>query len=79
MVSYGLYLFSDHRHNEGQTALPKLYVCRYCKKTFPYATSLRKHEMIHTGEKPYSCEICGKSFSQKENMKSHQMTHLKIG
>ena len=32
--------------------------CHKCDKTFPWASSLRRHLMTHTGLKPYCCAAC---------------------
>lgn len=47
-----------------------------CGKSFTEHSSLRKHKLRHTGEKPYSCEICGKSFSQSGSRNAHEKRHL---
>lgn len=56
---------------------PKKKQCRFCSSVFKSNTDLRRHERIHTGEKPFSCSVCKKSFNRKGNMEKHMGTHFK--
>uniref|UniRef100_A0A1A9VNZ7 C2H2-type domain-containing protein n=1 Tax=Glossina austeni TaxID=7395 RepID=A0A1A9VNZ7_GLOAU len=47
-------------------------LCRFCTKTFTTTTHRRRHERIHTGERPYICESCGKSFASAAELTSHR-------
>ncbi|XP_058173582.1 zinc finger protein 345-like [Anopheles ziemanni] len=69
-----VYLTSHRKtvHNEGHT-------CKYCKKSFPYASLLKEHENQHRGNKEIQCEFCGKEFYTSSSARHHmQKVHGKI-
>lgn len=46
-----------------------------CSKTFYYASQLREHRTIHTGEKPWECEHCDKKFRLLKVYQEHIRIH----
>lgn len=52
-------------------------VCRFCSKSFQFPNQLRKHEMVHTGEKPNHCPHCPKRFRLKSQLEAHVNLHTK--
>ena len=53
----------------------KKYGCPFCSKTTPNCKDMKKHILIHTGEKPFTCNKCEMSFNLKGNLKTHMMKY----
>ncbi|XP_023849076.1 zinc finger protein 665-like [Salvelinus sp. IW2-2015] len=53
------------------------FPCTYCGKLFLNMSSLTRHDLIHTQERPFKCtELeCGKSFKSKSEVKVHMRYH----
>jgi len=47
------------------------FQCDVCLKSFRDNYILRRHSLIHTGEKPYICELCNQGFRQLDKIKIH--------
>uniref|UniRef100_A0A8D2CSZ4 ZFP42 zinc finger protein n=1 Tax=Sciurus vulgaris TaxID=55149 RepID=A0A8D2CSZ4_SCIVU len=56
---------------------PKDHVCAECGRAFAESSKLKRHFLVHTGEKPYQCtfEGCGKRFSLDFNLRTHVCIH----
>ena len=65
----------ERNKKQTQPVERRKFHCRHCKKVFGRADHLRRHNRLHTGEKPYQCRVCGKRYSDASNMKYHQRSH----
>ena len=48
-----------------------------CSSVFRENAKLKRHRLVHTGEKAFKCEYCGLSFSLRHNLKTHEKTHTR--
>lgn len=55
----------------------KEFPCPLCNRAFGTRHNLKRHYMIHTGEKPFSCNKCRKPFREFSTLKKHMVTHMR--
>lgn len=55
------------------------YPCDYCGKPFRTSYEKRRHEMIHTGDRPWKCTECNKAFVDRACLRNHmKKRHLGV-
>ena len=61
-----------------QTDQGKIFRCNFCGRCFGHVSSIKRHSLIHTGERPYMCDVCGKDYRRKHHLEDHfKGVHLK--
>uniref|UniRef100_A0A182SLC2 C2H2-type domain-containing protein n=1 Tax=Anopheles maculatus TaxID=74869 RepID=A0A182SLC2_9DIPT len=73
--------FTDHirLHNaESESAATAVasasFCCKICSKVLSSASSLDRHVLVHTGERPFNCKYCSLTFTTNGNMHRHMRT-----
>lgn len=61
---------SKGKKNAYSNSVQKM-ICPFCPRVFPWASSLQRHMLTHTGQKPYPCPQCDAFFSTKSNCERH--------
>ncbi|KAH8419867.1 hypothetical protein KR009_003458 [Drosophila setifemur] len=61
-----------HNYANGDT---ENFTCRICSKVLSSASSLDRHVLVHTGERPFNCRYCHLTFTTNGNMHRHMRTH----
>ncbi|XP_069188100.1 zinc finger protein 3-like isoform X2 [Procambarus clarkii] len=53
----------------------KTHQCPQCLKVFTRPGHVKRHMLVHSGDKPHECPECGKRFNQLVHMTTHRMVH----
>lgn len=56
----------------------KYFKCDLCGYFMKCKRNLKRHLLVHSGERPHKCEICKKCFSQRSNLKFHMNIHIVV-
>ncbi|XP_055296299.1 zinc finger and SCAN domain-containing protein 12-like [Sitodiplosis mosellana] len=53
----------------------KMYSCDICHSKLSSSYNLKRHKMIHSGEKPFECDICKRRFREQSDLRKHKKVH----
>jgi len=59
-----------------QSNINRTFYCSRCEKRFTHSSDLRRHELVHTGERPYLCVVCNTRFARLSNLRDHESIHV---
>lgn len=66
---------SSHFLHPGGGGGAAQFRCQRCSRMFMRRSSLERHALIHTGDRPFRCLYCGASFALKQTLSRHVLTH----
>ena len=61
----------DRKLLSAYSSAPNKIPCPFCSRSFPWSSSLKRHILTHTGDKPYKCPDCPLWFTTKSNCDRH--------
>lgn len=51
------------------------FQCLVCDQWLSNYNSLKRHTLLHTGERPFKCSFCSKTYIQLHHLQKHELSH----
>lgn len=61
-----------------KTGEKRRFKCDKCDRDFNQRANLRRHQLVHSGEKPFECDQCHRRFQQQGDLKRHMLRHAEV-
>nr|XP_016930620.1 zinc finger protein 675-like [Drosophila suzukii]XP_036670405.1 zinc finger protein 675-like [Drosophila suzukii] len=63
-------------NNSNDAVRPKKsHMCSHCQRSFSYPSQLKRHNLVHTDERPFKCSDCPSAFKEKSYLSVHIRIH----
>ncbi|QQP39531.1 Uncharacterized protein FKW44_020447, partial [Caligus rogercresseyi] len=64
-------------HGASHSGLETPFECleETCDKKFTSRFKLKRHVLIHSGDKQFTCSVCSRPFRRKDHLKNHEKVH----
>ncbi|ESN91041.1 hypothetical protein HELRODRAFT_125297, partial [Helobdella robusta] len=66
-------LLEEHIKNRHNPNKPRNHICDVCGKGFIVCNQLKRHLLMHTGQKDFRCPYCSYATYVSHNLKKHCM------
>ena len=60
------------RHMNSVHCIEKPFPCGLCDKVFALKSTLKAHQVVHTGEKAYKCDVCPAAYTESRGLRKHK-------
>ncbi|KAL4247261.1 hypothetical protein ABKN59_006867 [Abortiporus biennis] len=64
-------IYVPPKENSTGEGKEKKHACWMCCKSFDRPSTLKKHMLVHTGERAHQCDTCGRRFGVASNLSRH--------
>ncbi|CAF4228563.1 unnamed protein product, partial [Rotaria magnacalcarata] len=53
------------------------FSCQFCERSFANSSDRKKHQHVHTSDKPYNCRVsgCDKTYTHPSSLRKHMKMH----